>query len=287
MKELLTGLDKFGFDEKTIMQTLEEKKEAIRNRDLTSQKKKTWQEEDFLFLKSVECPVCDKTFSTICVKSGRARRIGSDFDLRPRFEHIDINKYDVTSCDNCGYAALNQNFTHITSGQRKLIKEKISSNYKKTPEGISDTAMNYDNAIERYKLALYNTMIKMGHVSEKAYLCLKISWLYRGKIEELKEAGEYGEALFACQKEEKAFYRYAYDGLIEAMGKEMFPICGMNTDTYESLLAAMACELGYYDVASKMVASILTSSTASVNMKDRALDIKDIILKKKAEAEKK
>lgn len=198
----------------------------------------------------MRCPVCDNKFSAIYVKTGKARRLDSDFDLRPRFEHIDTNKYDVITCKNCGYSALNQFFSHITAGQRKLIKEKVCSKYKVVEEGISDTAMDYNKAIERYKLALYNAFAKRGHISEKGYLCLKISWLYRGKIEKLQE---------------------------------IFPICGMNCNTYDSLLAAMACQLGAYDDAMKLAASILSSPSATVPMKDRAIELKDKIVKFKKE----
>ena len=47
---------------------------------------------------------------------------------------------------------------------------------------IRDRPYSYEKAIERYKLALYNTLVKKGKNSEKAYECLKISWLYRGDV---------------------------------------------------------------------------------------------------------
>ncbi|MBR2057863.1 MAG: DUF2225 domain-containing protein, partial [Fibrobacter sp.] len=43
---------------------------------------------------------------------------------------------------------------------------------------ISDKAPDYDTSIERYKLALYNSMVKRAKISEKSYICLKIAWLY-------------------------------------------------------------------------------------------------------------
>ena len=38
-------------------------------------------EAEYLFDKNVECPVCDSTFRTRVVKTGRVRRLESDFDL--------------------------------------------------------------------------------------------------------------------------------------------------------------------------------------------------------------
>ena len=80
---------------------------------------------------------------------------------------------------------MNRYFEHVTSGQIKLIKEQVCANFK--PTGSDEPAvLDYDQAIERYKLALFNTIVKKGKTSEKAYSCLKLSWLYRGKAEELK-----------------------------------------------------------------------------------------------------
>ena len=42
-------------------------------------------EAEYLFDKNVECPVCDSTFRTRVVKTGRVRRLESDFDLRPHY----------------------------------------------------------------------------------------------------------------------------------------------------------------------------------------------------------
>ena len=48
--------------------------------------------------------------------------------------YIDTLKYDVASCPNCGYTAMNRYFEHLSSVQIKLIKEKICANFKPTGE---------------------------------------------------------------------------------------------------------------------------------------------------------
>lgn len=287
IKELLGGLEKYGFDE-----------DALRNAFNTTMKQKgeiridkeeiviSTLEEDFLLLKSVVCPICDNVFSTMVVKSGKARRIEPDFDLRPRFEGIDVNKYEVTSCRKCGYTALNKEFSHLTPGQMKMIEEGVCKNYKIVNEVISDHAMDYDTAIERYKLALYTSIIKRAHVSEKAYECLKIAWLYRGKIEWLIREANNEDILQLtaniefCKKEELKFYSRAYDGLIEARATESFPICGMDANTYELLIAAIAYNLDRLDEASNLVTGILQSRTSNKGIKNRALKLKEMILKR-------
>lgn len=147
-------------------------------------------ETEFLLDKSIRCPVCDNVFRTRMVKTGRVKRMEPDFDLRPRFQYIDTNKYDVSSCPQCGYTAMNRYFTHLSTGQVKMIEEGVCHKFKgqKQPKEEPMEPYSYEKAIERYKLALYNTLVKKGKNSEKAYECLKISWLYRGWIEELSKA---------------------------------------------------------------------------------------------------
>ena len=289
IKDLLGGLEKYGLDEETLQKAFDETAKQIKTKKAVKETKATvLSEEDFILLKSAVCPICDNVFSTMAVKSGRARRMQPDFDLRPRFEAIDVNKYDVTSCRKCGYTALNKDFAHLTAGQMKLISEGVRKNYKVIDEGFSDKAPDYDTSIERYKLALYNSMVKRAKVSEKAYICLKIAWLFRGKIEYLIRESDLEPAKLAqqiefCKKEELKFYGNAYTGLIEARSTESFPICGMDTNTFEMLLSAMAFNLDKLDDATRFVSTLLVSRTVSSGIKNRAIDLKEMILERRKE----
>lgn len=283
MGKFITGLEKYGLDEKIIEKILNSKNKTSKRKAVSDQRQEgTPIEEDFLLLKSICCPICDNVFSTMIVKSGKVRRLEPDFDLCPRFKYIDTNKYDVTFCAKCGYAAMNKDFVHVSPGQRKLIKEGVCKNYKSVEEKISDNAMDYDTAIERYKLALYNTIVKHGRISEKGYECLKISWLYRRKAEAIKtgleECDNADKETDLCQKEEKRFYEYAYEGLVEAMRTESFPICSMDKNTFELLLATMAYNLDKLEDSAHLVSSLLISRNVSTNIINRAQNLKELII---------
>lgn len=273
---LFEGLEKFGLKAQNMENLFEEEKKAeVKN---TSTVEEIPTEDTFLLDKSVSCPVCDKGFKTKIVKNGRVRRMESDPDLRPRYQYIDTLKYDVTSCPHCGYTAMNRYFDHLASVQIKLIKEQICARFQ--PSGVAEPEVyDYDTAINRYKLALYNTMVKRGKTSEKAYTCLKIAWLYRGKAETLDKAdASYETVLKECKAQEEAFYEQAYEGFMKAVSNEMFPICGMDQNTLDYLLAYMAAHFKRYDVASKCIGNILQSSTAQSKTKERARDLKDQIV---------
>ena len=283
---LLSGLEKFGLEQMDTTNLFEDEKKpkAEQQGQADAPKEEKHLETEFLLLKSIRCPVCDHVFRTRLVKTGRVKRLEPDFDLRPRFAYIDTNKYDVSSCPKCGYTAINRYFSHITSGQVKLIDQGVHSKFKaNTLVNAEDVleAYTYEEAIEYCKLALYCTMVKRGSTSEKAYECLKLSWLYRGWREKLESEGTNDrELLYNVKKEEDAYYKQAYEGFMKAIASESFPMCGMEESTVNILLANMAFKLEKYDASSKLVSAILASRVASRSVKDRAMTLKEEIIKK-------
>lgn len=242
----------------------------------------TPKEEDFLFDKKIECPICDHSFKIKVVKGSKLRRLLPEQDLRPRFMYIDTLKYDVYSCPYCGYTAMSRYFSQIAPVYRKMIKDGVCSKFKPASGNKDELPVKYEYefAIDRYKLALYNTMVKNSAISEKSYTCLKIAWLYRGMIEEMLASGEAESSskIKKAKKEEHTFYEQAYEGFVQAVASEMPPICGMDLNTVDLLIAAMAFRLEKYDIASKCVANILVSQTAGRNIKDKAYDLKEEIM---------
>lgn len=279
---LLSGLEKYGFSTSEIDNLFEDEEKARKKTEKTPKEVVIPKEDDFLLVKSTRCPICDHVFKMKMVKSGRAKRLEPDRDLRPRYEYIDVLKYDVASCPYCGYTALNRYFSHVSSAQIKLIREGVMSKFRRegfVVEEVDNSPYSYEEAIERYKLAIFNTIVKKGKSSEKAYECLKIAWLYRGQIEVLeREMPEAVHTIDATKKEELAFYKQAYDGFKKAIGSELFPMCGMDQGTMDLLLAAMAMRMENYDEAARFLASTIGSRTVNPNMKRRAVDMKQELL---------
>lgn len=278
MSGLLSGLGEFGLGNLEGMELFASKEDKNGGRGQVKTEAPIVKETDFLFDKSFTCPVCDSEFKAKTVKSGKARLVGTDMDLRPKYADIDVLKYDVLVCPKCGYATLSRYFKFITSHQMKRIKEVISKTYK--PKEDTAETYSYEEALERYKLALANAIVKQAKASEKAYICLKAAWLLRGKKESLDTAaGDYEKLKKAVEEEENEFMKNAYDGFMAARQAESFPMCGMDEITVDYLIATMAYGFKQYDVASKLVGTILVSTTASHRMKDKARELKDLVLK--------
>ena len=71
----------------------------------------------------------------------------------------------------------------------------------------------------------------------------------------------------------------AYKGFTEARQTEMFPLCGMNEITVDYLLSVLAVRFKDYQVAVKLLGSIITSTSANARIKDRARDMKEQVVK--------
>lgn len=273
---LLDGLSNMGLGKLEGADIYEEEKKPEAKKPEAVKQEAPFDENEVLFDKSAECPVCGKSFTYRAVRTGKARPIGQDPDLRTKYEKFDPAKYDVVVCPHCGYAVLTKYFSALPAAQVKLLREGIGGKV----HGITNPpVLSYDDAIQRYQLALASSIVKRAKDSEKAYVCLKLAWIIRGKKETLPDdAPDYDDVMAQLRKDENEALQNAYDGLVNARQKESFPIAGMDEITIDYLLAVLSARFERYDVAQKLIAGILMNKTANNRIKDRARDLKDQVL---------
>lgn len=270
---IFSGLEKFGFNQNENIQVYDtdKPKEKQEQAEDQSHLKTQVEESDFLFDKSHVCPLCDTSFTTRTVKTGKVKILSHDSDLRPKYAHIDVLKYDAVVCPECGFAAMNRYFVPVSPTQAKWIKEQISSSF----HGFSlpENTYSYDDAIAMHKLALMSTIVKHGKVSERAYCCLKLAWLHRGKWEECQDEKEKQQ----IKQEELELIEKAFEGFSDAFSKESFPMCGMDELTVIFLVADLARQIKQYDTALRWSYRIISSMNANERIKDKARTLKDRI----------
>lgn len=275
---LFSGLEQFGLGKLEKMDVFEEEKKKKAEGSKHAEQKIT--EADLLFDKTFTCPVCDSEFHSKMVRTGKVKLLAADTDLRPKYQFVDSLKYDAIVCPKCGYAALSRFFKYVMPAQAKMINENISKNFS----GLKPTGdtYTYDDAIARHQLALANTVVKRAKASEKAYTCLKMAWLCRGKAESLpKETPNYEKEIKALQAEEKELLENTYEGFMTAFSKETFPMCGMDEITVTYLIADLARRIGKYEDASRWISRVITSRQANERIKEKAREIKGLINKEK------
>lgn len=277
---IFSSLDKLGLGMLSDMDLYQEEKQVTKNVVNTPvDVNKKFNEEDMLFDKTFKCPVCDSDFKSKVVRTGKARMIGADADLRPKYEDFDPIKYDSIVCSHCGYAALTRFFSHISPAQIKFIRTNISPFFKGLNENLS--LYSYDEAVTRYELALANSVIKKGRASEIAYTCLKLAWLKRGAAENLGDNVQDKEAeLKKLKNEEKQYLVKAYEGFSNAMTKEIFPICGMDEWTYVYLVAELGYECEDYTKSMKLLSDLVVAKNATPKLKDKARELRKLMQNK-------
>lgn len=279
MANLFSGLENFGLGELQGLDVYNTGSNDKKDGDKEAEKPKIT-EEDFIFDKTHTCPVCDNEFKSKSIKTGKVKLLGADSDLRPKYQLVDSLKYDAIVCPSCGYSALNRFFNYMTAPQAKLIKEQITVNFR----GIENNGeiYTYDEAIARHKLVLVNTIVKKAKNSERAYTCLKIAWLLRGKVETLPaDTDNYDQEIAKLKSEEDEFIYNAYEGFTTAFSKEMFPMCGMDENTVTYLVADLARRCGKFDEAGRWISKVLVARDANERIKSKARDLKELIVQNK------
>lgn len=279
---IFSGIRKFGLDNFNESRIYEDDKKGIngKNADEDAEKKTPEElEKEALFDKTYECPICNLIFKTKCVRVGKARLEGKDTDLRPIYNNIDPLKYDVITCDKCGYSAIARYWGKLATRQIKDISEQISSQFSGLDNSADKELYTYDDAIIRYQLALATSIVKKAKSSERAYTCLKYAWVLRGKRQLISKEKEQArtEEIRVLYQDEKECLRNAYEGFLKAISTEAYPIAGMDENTLNYVLADLARRLGRNEEALKLLGTVITSRSASTHVKDEALKLKELI----------
>ena len=262
--------------EKQIEEELKKTEEEINKTEETVVVDKGVNEKDILFDKTYKCPVCDNVFKSKSIKTGKNKLLYIDTDLRPVYKDADIVKYDAIVCTKCGYAALTRYFNNLSFKQAKEIEEKISPTFKGLEDNIE--LYTYDDAILRYRLTLVNAVVKKAQMSERAYICLKLAWLTRGKRESLeKDTPEYKELQKKLMNEESEYLKKAYEGFMSALSREKFPICGMDDVKFTYLCADLARRCKDFPCATKLLSEVLVSKKAGTALKNKAREVYDMV----------
>ena len=257
MKEnIFSGLEELGFDEIDKVEVFNKKEEEEK---AVAQEKKEVDFKNFLYNANVTCPVCGNSFQAKAVKSSAYRRQKSDSDFFIRYSLINPYFYEIWICNACGYSAMKQDFEKIRDYQAELVRKKISPKWHGR---LYSEVYDAEISIERYKLALLNSVIMETKTSRKALNCLRIAWIYR-----LQE--DYNN--------EQLFLRQALEGFNEAYMQEDFPICSMDKYTVMYLIGELNRRTDSFDEANLWFSKLITTPNVPQKIKELAREQRDLI----------
>lgn len=209
--------------------------------------------------KTFTCNVCDNDFTEQVVRTTKLKFISSDIDLHPNYEPLDPLLYDVIICPLCGYSAMTMFFNKVSEKQIPLIRNGITSKFKPR---VYNKILSYEDAIDRYKLALITAMVRGAKKGEIGYICTKIAWLNR---------------LRDNDKGYKEFAKKAVTELELAYQQEDFPICQMDESTFGYLISYFQYISEQYEDSLRWVGRVLTNRSISERLKDKSYELKALI----------
>ncbi len=215
---------------------------------------------NFIYEKKIVCPVCNKNIGIKAVKSSGIRVLSRDSDFMIHYKEPNPLLYEAWFCIHCGYAATSNRFTSINSKQVSLVKEKISSKWK-ARESYPEV-YNENISIEIHQLALLNSLYTMGKNSEKALICLKLSWLYRLKEDTLNE---------------NKYIEQSLNEHLKVYEVEDFPINGLDRPSLEYLIGEQYRRLEKNSDALFWFGKVISSRAAKEKIKEMARTQKDLI----------
>jgi len=257
---LFDGLEQLGFSELDKVDILEKNEK----RAPKEEKKKPEEEPDFyLVSKTVTCPVCGLDFIDYVTRKSKLRVESTDTDMRTIYHVIDANRYDVTLCVHCGYAAMNNIFDRINDKQANEVIEKVMPNYRGRTYSVPLTS---EDAAERYKLALLCAVARGAKSGEKGLLCLKTAWIYRGADD---------------KKNEILFIQTALKLFKDAFSSEPFPIGALDENAMQLLIAELSRRVGDFEEAKKWLGPVIVNRSLNSAIRNRAETIKELITAKK------
>ncbi len=234
-------------------------------------------EDEYIFDKTFQCPLCDKEFKMKKMRLNKDRVLSQDTDLRNIYSKVDHYKYGALLCPRCGYAALDDNFKPLSKSRKDMVKEGISNGFRgfEFPEG----AYSYDDALRIHEQIIRCNDVREAKSSEKAFSYLRMAWLYRGKSECIDDAALKKEVSF----KEDAYIQKAYQAFVDAIGSETFPMCGLDEQTVNYILADISRKLLKYNDAMQLISRIVVSNSAPSRLKDKARDLRELIEEEKKE----
>lgn len=212
-----------------------------------------------LFDKQIVCPACDSQFKAKTIKSKSPRIISKDSDFFIRYSVINPYFYDVLVCNSCGYSAMRSDFEKLKFHKKELVFSKVTPKWK--PRQYPDI-LDEKLAIERYKLALLNALLLELTDSTKGMISLKIAWMYR---------------LLEDNNLEMLFLTQALEGFNNAYIYEVFPLYGLQRDSFMYLLGELNRKIGNTQDALMWFSKTIVNTNSTHRIKEMARMGKDSI----------
>lgn len=138
-----------------------------------------------LYLKSIQCPICGKSFQTTKVKQATVKLVRRDEDFCGYYANENPTFYGVQICPNCGYGAFESDFDTIMPLEKRAVTTSITPRWQSQDYGGARTVQD---AIAVHQICLLNYTIMKKKPSDIAKVCLRLAWFYRSEQNQERES---------------------------------------------------------------------------------------------------
>jgi uncharacterized protein (DUF2225 family) len=199
-----------------------------------------------IYNSTITCPVCEQPFFAPKVPFGSYRIISRDSDFAINYDGVNPIFYEIFVCEHCGYAEYQNHFATISPKDKQIIITQIAPHWKHKSYSGDRTL---DQALETFKLALYNQQLCKAKSSLIAKTCLRIAWLYRWKKD----------------SREAEFLKFALEYYIDAYQSENFPFEKLDEPHCTYLIAELNRKIGNLEDAAKWFGILFNCPAACQN----------------------
>lgn len=218
-----------------------------------------------------DCPICSARFKAPRARMAKLNLIGTDTDLRPYFEGVDVINYEIVVCSNCGFSALHDCYTNFDP---EFIDKTRNGIAQVHAQKMYLSEILPEDAIGRYITAIMLLEFKEAKASEYYFLYSRLAWVYR-----IYEDDDAVENEFLSLK--KAF---AY--LETALQREKPYFYDMDESIITYVLGDMARRIGEYDKANLYIGKAILDPNSTDALRNRAKEVKALIAKNYTESDK-
>ncbi len=164
---------------------------------------------EYIFEKTVPCPICGNKFLTYGQKVSKLRSTGMDNDLRRRYENFDPIWFNIWTCSECYYSNFYNEFPNLSPSKFKLVTAKLTSLLNGQKLTITKD-IDVNQLFTKYYLSLYCAEVDKSPNIKLGKIWMNIMWLYRDcgdaemeKIASASALNYYQEAYLKCDTELK------------------------------------------------------------------------------------
>ena len=205
-----------------------------------------------LYDKTIECPVCGKSYTSKKLRSRflRIEMVDSDFFTKYKDAALNPLYYEVSVCPHCGFAIVETFSKKLSVAAKSNFETKVSANWKN--ERDFSNVRTVKESIEAFKLAIISgTVIEEKNIV-LAGVCLRLAWLYR--IEENAE-------------QENRFIQFALEKYIKAYELGEFVGTQMTEMRLLYLIGELYRRLNNRDGAIKYFSKVISHKNKSIETK--------------------